>query len=1159
MADQFKPTFLTPLGAPKQEEEEGWGEYLWGATVNPWKGLANTPSHFLDSFVSIGEDLAGWATGTDQEWFDVWKPFDDDEIGLSGKITEEAGSFAIGMISGSVILSALGKAGKLGTLGKMAMGAKGWLGKAAVDAGVGAVADFTLADTAGGNLSNLLNQFPALKDSAITFLKHDEDDSNLEKRLKNAMEGIPLGMATDTLFEGFKRLLKYKRARIDSLAEGNPEKVSELIARETGADFSEPDMVAKQMKSLVEDEADLAAKSVSEEQILAPENLGSLESVKRVATMLETNDNDGMTRVFSNVVTNEDVERLAKGISAEALQDDKWTLKSVAESVNHISELIGEKPSASLQQMIRSDEAVAKGFAVRLQLYELKLDTQGKRLVATANELLSAVEPDALRIQQFVEDLNDYYDTLPAVLNIRRGAARTITAHRNIIMDGVEYRGINGITSDAVRNAGEEGKKLYKMLQDNLEVEGGRERVLELAKQIKELGADSLGFHKKMKELKTIPKSVKALKVLSEIRMANILSGVATQGVNVTGNLINFVLRDGLDTMIASAMGAVRGGSDRMHLSSALAGIGHSFDGITQMWRDFKGAAPSAGKTFADLKERGGTLYALTHFIETANPVKGLDDVSRRVAEGMRVPQVSAKNFGLDETALSGTLLDLMGKAMRAPSFGIMGAMDTVASDMAFNSALARNLKNHALVKGMHPEVMAQFEKQMRVDVLEFARGGKLPKGANAKLVNKFYTEALESARATTFKSELDPSGTAAHLMRWLNRDQVSSQVIKTFVTPFVKTPVNILDSVWSRTPLLGKLRREYKMIMETGTQVEKDLIRARMLSGAAMYGLGGTLYLSGSLTGAHDKNERESLVAAGIPEYSIKVGNSWYSYNRLDPLGSFLGILADTASAARYLSNGDAEALIGSTIMIGANNILNKTYMQGLTNLSDLIGDPGRYVKSFGAQQLQAMIPLVGLQRSVNMVVSPEQKELRDTMDRVMAATVLRGALTDKLDMFGEPVTTEKTPLALILGIRTATEREGDPVRMELAKYNLFPKDNLKRIMGEEITAEENHGYKQALGELGISEGLQQFITGGMYAQMNDAQRVKSLKNLIGRYRSAAKELLLDKDRNLRNRVIEKKRRAMSLLQSSPQGARMLAESWRDIQSYSVDTDGDE
>lgn len=1155
----FKSSPLGSVGSSIKKEKT-WIEETWDGTLDAWKGIANVPSHFVDSFVSLGEDLASWATGEDQEWFNVPKFFADDELGLGGKITQEVGAFAVGMITGSSILSMLSKAGKLGAIGRMATGAHGWFGKAAVNAGLGAGVDFTITDTDSGNLSNLLDMFPILKDSTLTFLRHEDDDSNLEKRLKNAVEGIPLGIATDTLFEGFKRLLKYKRAKIDSLASGDPDKAAALVARETGVDLPPPDVETQQMKKLVGDGAEDAALKNTDEYILAPERLGSHESVGRVLEFMENGDTESLGRVFKNFIATEDTERLISGVVAAEYTPSTWTLEATAEAANRLGEQLGEKPSKYIMKLIQRDEKATRNLAVRLQVYEAKLKDQSERLVKTAGELLDAMEPDTLRLQQFAEDLDDYLASLPAVLNVRRGAARTITAHRNFIMGDKVYRGINGLKADDIRAAGEDGKKLLKTLGDNLNVNGGKQRILELAKQVREAGVDSSLFHKKIKEAKKTSGWVKAIKVVSEVRMANILSGVATQGVNTMGNMLNFVLRDGIDSIMAAVAGSFRAkGQQRMHLSAAFSGIAHSLDGITLMWRDLKGAVPTAGQTFGELREQGGLLYALVNFIEKASPVKHVDPMTRRAAEGMFTPQVGAKNFGLDETKLGGTLLDLVGKIMRAPSFGIMGAMDTIATDMAFNASLSRNLKNYALNAGMSPTVMAQFEKRMRVAVLTFARDGKIIKGADVREVGRFFNEALESARASTFKSDLDPSGTAAHLMRWLNRDQASSQLIRAFVTPFVKTPVNILDAVWSRTPLLARMRGEWKRVMAGTDQVAKDVLRARMHAGGAMYGLGAALYFSGNLTGAHDKSERASMVAAGIPEYSVRIGSTWHSYNRADPLGSFLGILADTTSVARYLSDGDVSGAVSSLIMVGANNVLNKTYMQGLTDLNDLVGDPERYAGTYGVQQAQAMIPLVGLQRSINQVISPEQKELRSAIDRILSATVLRKTLTDKVDMFGEPVTSERTPLALILGIRSMEEREGDVVRMELAKYNLFPKDNLKRILGEDITAEDNRAYKDALGELGISKGLESFITGQSYAHMNDSQRIKALKNLITRYRSAAKDMLLTRSPALRGRVVERKRRVLAALQGSPQGARELAESWLDIQGYRVDDDGDE
>ena len=1165
-------------GMPEQENEESWGEYIGGTVRNIGKGLANTPSHFADSFVTLGEDLASWATGTDQEWFDVPKPFDDDEIGISGRITQEAGSFAIGLISGSAILSGLGKAGKLGALGRMAAGAYGWKGRAAVDAGLGFAADFALGDTEEGNLSTLLNEFPALQDSVLTYFRHEDDDTNLEKRLKNAMEGLPLGIATDTLFEGFRRVLRHKRAVIDARAGGDAARADEMIAKETGITLSGGDAEFHQLRNLTEwgNATENATDAPVAEALnrFRPEEFGNYASASEAERLIS--EGASLDPLFRNVYTSADAARLMQSTGELVRKMDGWTIDSVVNRANAALESLGADRSSLIQELKLGAE-MSREASAKILVGTAAAEQQSRELLTLARKVLADDGADPLSVQQFLELADELRELTEAVLDFRRNSARVVTAHRAIIADGKVYRSLRELSGEAL-SSGEDGPVLRRMLRDNLDATGGRANALELAKELDRLAkSDPDHFLRNLMKAKkeAVSYQAKAMKTIGELRTANILSGVATQGVNVMGNLLNWALRDGFDQLVAAGWGALKGERNRVRLSSVFSGIAHSFDGLRLVWKDLGRSRRMAGSSFRELREQGGTLHALVHFIEQTEKrgMRPLDPVDRMKAEGL-TPAVSAKYWGLDEKSFGGTLLDFVGKAWRAPSFGVMGVMDRAATDMAYTSALSRELRQHALSEGMSPQVMQQFEKRMRQAVLTYARDGRIPDSIRMspdllKLLGRFHTRAIDSARAATFKHPLDPDGMAAGMVRMLNREKVVPQIIKAFVTPFIKTPVNILDTVWQRTPLFGQWRKEYQTlrrmldsadpVIKARAQEQFTVLQARMITGGAMYATGASLYCSGKLTGAHDKEERESLFAAGIPEYSVNIGGKWYSYNRLDPIGSFLGITADSLSLVRYCSSEDADAIIGAGITVLANNLLNKTYMQGLTDLSDLVGDPKRYFEPFAAQQIQAIVPFIGLQRSVNIALSPEQKELRGFLDRVLAATVLRGNFPDKVDMFGEPVVTEKTPLALILGIRTVTERTGDPVRMELAKYSLFPKDNLKRILGEEIDSGENRQFKLALKELGISEGLHRFITGKAYANMNDSMRIKSLRNLINRYRDGAKRMVLARNPELRTRVLDRKKRLLARLSSTPRGARTLAESWKDIRSYRVEEDGDE
>jgi len=95
--------------------------------------------------------------------------------------------------------------------------------------------------------------------------------------------------------------------------------------------------------------------------------------------------------------------------------------------------------------------------------------------------------------------------------------------------------------------------------------------------------------------------------------------------------------------------------------------------------------------------------------------------------------------------------------------------------------------------------------------------------------------------------------------------------------------------------------------------------------------------FATGQITGRHRPDERDSLLASKVPEYSIRIPNSnkWISYNRADPFGMFLGITADMHTVAQDADNGSELAAQGASGVISAlvANVTSKTFMKGLSD----------------------------------------------------------------------------------------------------------------------------------------------------------------------------------------------------------------------------------
>ena len=146
----------------------------------------------------------------DDPYFEDFKP-----QGTAGNIASGLAQFTTGFIPGLGAASLIGKATKASKI--FGVGEK--TAKFAKEVTAGAIADFAAFEGHTQRLSNLLADDVGLSNIVTEYLKADEDDSELEGRMKNALEGAGVGAAISGVLAGIKHL--------KALSKGDAEKVAQ--------------------------------------------------------------------------------------------------------------------------------------------------------------------------------------------------------------------------------------------------------------------------------------------------------------------------------------------------------------------------------------------------------------------------------------------------------------------------------------------------------------------------------------------------------------------------------------------------------------------------------------------------------------------------------------------------------------------------------------------------------------------------------------------------------------------------------------------------------------------------------------------------------------------------------------------------------------------
>lgn len=314
---------------------------------------------------------------------------------------------------------------------------------------------------------------------------------------------------------------------------------------------------------------------------------------------------------------------------------------------------------------------------------------------------------------------------------------------------------------------------------------------------------------------------------------------------------------------------------------------------------------------------------------------------------------------------------------------------------------------------------MADHVEQARAEKLEFAREKGLVDndedlGALQQLSEKWVEPNLQSARNVTFTDELT--------------DPVSQGIQKLFskmpmgwiIMPFIKAPTNILKFSFGRA--LAPFRVGYEAAagkVFPGLTANRDtfikqlnsedaLVRAeaqgKLATGVVMNtALLTTMFaFKDKITGGGPLDTRQKRIweAAGNRPYSIKVGDTWVSYQRLDPIATMVGVAADMISVMDDSIHAyDAEIgekALAAMMVTFARNVTNKSYLAGIDQFMKAMTQPEKSAEATLSRIAAGFVPNV-LYQGQSLEGDQELKEIRSLGDAFYKK--LPG-LSDRLDL---------------------------------------------------------------------------------------------------------------------------------------------------------------
>lgn len=385
--------------------------------------------------------------------------------------------------------------------------------------------------------------------------------------------------------------------------------------------------------------------------------------------------------------------------------------------------------------------------------------------------------------------------------------------------------------------------------------------------------------------------------------------------------------------------------------------------------------------------------------------------------------------------------------------------------------------------------------------------------------------EAQDYAKMAAFQQEL--IGSARQLQG--ARAQIKPLI---FMLPFFKTPYNILKEGLTFVPGVGYITGSiYKTVDSTGDKVRfkklgKDEVIARQMLGLGMMGTAMTLLDQGLITGGYpnDPAKRQTMRDAGIPEFSIKVGDTWVSYRKIEPISTVMGLVADLSSLGdEVLDNPELTESdifwerVGNVTWALKQNIFGKSFMEGLANainlvsLNDLTGGSGameQAVVSIG----KGLVPYSALLNNVAVTLDSPDMLSGTSFDR-QATTIteklkqripgLRETLPLMYGVFGEERTINV--MDIWSGIKTVDEVDRTALQEEIGLIGVAFAPVDKRItQGLRLDNENLATLRQYSAEF-ANLFMEPLIEGDALQNYPDTYKEQIFKKVMRRARKAA------------------------------------------------------
>lgn len=320
---------------------------------------------------------------------------------------------------------------------------------------------------------------------------------------------------------------------------------------------------------------------------------------------------------------------------------------------------------------------------------------------------------------------------------------------------------------------------------------------------------------------------------------------------------------------------------------------------------------------------------------------------------------------------------------------------------------------------------------------------------------------AQAAADKLTFTTRMGPVAGA------INQALIRSKVGK-LIVPFMRTPLNIVKSSLEYMPFGAIAPGTRDLLLGKGDKVEVARARGRQIVGTGLGLLVIQAAAQGMMSGAgpDDPGERQLLYQTGWQPYSVKFGDTWYRYNRFEPLGMIMGVAADMAEIAGAADKVELDALAGMVVTSFANNLGDKTFLRGISDFVQAYTDPERYGNRWLQSFAGTVVPTAVAQLAYAQ--DPFSREANTIIDAIRARIPgEREKLAKRVDISGEPIEGPGNVLGVSSNPLRPSEVQRDPLSETMLKLGVYKRRPSRKLRGVELTDAEYEDFATYMGKV--------------------------------------------------------------------------------------------